>query len=166
MLADVPRRRAGDPPETGEPLRQLTQRATPELWGRLVYEATRLPYVREGRCPGGAADARALVVADRDEPAVPEATLAPGEAVTPVQLHGVHDTSTRLLLPSWRAGQVCADGWAVACAHGDSATELLVFGPRDEAELAVVVGLIAESIAFARGGVEPGEDGSGGSDSR
>ena len=155
MLADVPRRRTGDPPRLsrGEAARrQLTQQASPELWGRLVYEATRLPHVREGHCAGSDADARALIVADRDEPAVPEATLAPGEAVEPVHLHGVHDTSSRVVLPSWRAGQVCADGWGIADTRGDTGTAVLVFGPRDLAELAVVVGLIAERIAFARGG--------------
>jgi phospholipase/carboxylesterase len=153
MLADVPRRRMGTRPETstGEPQRQLTQRASPELWGRLVYEATRLPHVREGHAES-VADARALIVADREEPAVPEATLAPGTSVEPVHLHGVHDTSTHLVLPQWRAGQVCADGWGVPrCIRGNG-TEVLVYGPRDLAELAVVVGLIAESIAFARGG--------------
>lgn len=153
MLADVPRRRTGEPPETstGEPPRQLTQRASPELWGRLVYEATRLPHVREGRTPQCADDARALIVADRDAPAVPEATLAPGGAVEPVRMHGVHDTSIHLVLPRWRAYQVCADGWGIPRPLGDTAAEVLVFGPRDVAEVAVVVGLIAESIAFARG---------------
>lgn len=163
MLADVPRRRTGDPPRTcdGGPPRQLTQRASPELWGRLVYEATRLPHVREGHGTGSDADARALILADRDAPSVPEATLAPGEEVQPVHLHGVHDTSARMVLPSWRAGQVCADGWGIPCSRGEAGTEVLVFGPRDRAELAVVVGLIAESIAFARGGGDADEDISG-----
>jgi len=153
MLADVPRRRTGERPETtaGEPRRQLTQRATPELWGRLVYEATRLPHVREARGTACGDDARALVVADRTAPAVPEATLAPGAAVEPVHLHGVNDTSIRLVLPGWRASQVCADGWGIPEPCAADGSRVLVYGPRDLAELAVVVGLIAESIAFARG---------------
>ncbi|WP_348789089.1 hypothetical protein [Leifsonia sp. NPDC080035] len=145
--------RAGTRPElsTEGPQRQLTQQSSPELWGRLVFEATRLAHIREGRSAVSPVDSRALLVADRDEPAVPEATLAPGAPVEPAHVHGVHDTSLHLVLPRQRAEQVCADGWGVPHAYGDFGTEILVYGPRDADELALVLGLVRESIAFARG---------------
>lgn len=146
-------RRRGVRPQVSSsgPQRQLTQRSSPELWGRLVYEATRLPHVREGLSAVSPSDSRALLVAYRDAPAVPEATLAPGAPLEPAHLHGVHDTSVHLVLPRPRAVKVCADGWAIPHQYGDFGTEVLVYGPRDVEELAVVLGLIEESIRFARG---------------
>lgn len=149
----APRRRTGRRPEVSVegPQRQLADQASPEIWGRLVFEATRLPFVREGRSAVSPVDSRALIILDRDEPAVPEATLAPGQQVEPAHIHGVHDTSVHLVLPRDRAAQVCADGWSIPHQYGDFGTELLVFGPRNSAELGVVLNLLVESIAFARG---------------
>ena len=121
------------------------------MWGRLVFEATRLPFVREGRSAVSPVDSRALILVDRDDPAVPEATLAPGLQVEPAHIHGVHDTSAHLVLPRDRAAQVCADGWGIPHHHGDFGTEVLIFGPRDGVELRVVLNFLVESITFARG---------------
>lgn len=71
-----------------------------------------------------------------------------------MHLHGVADTSIHLCLPVARAREVTALGWSEPHQFGDFRTELLVCGPRDEAELEIVVGLIDESLAFARGELE------------
>ncbi|WP_374010559.1 luciferase family protein [Leifsonia sp. LS-T14] len=108
----------------------------------------------EGRSAVSPADSRALIVYDRDTPAVPSATLAPGAPVEPVHLHGVQDTSLHLVLPPVQGRQVCANGWGIPHQYGDFGTELLIFGPRDAAELAVVLELIEASIRYARGSDE------------
>jgi hypothetical protein len=41
-------------------------------------------------------------------------------------------------------------GWAELHQYGDYGTELFVYGPRDERELSLVLGFVAESLAFAR----------------
>jgi len=152
-MCAAPRRRTGRRPEVSVegPQRQLGDQASPEIWGRMVFEATRLPFVREGRSAVSPVDSRALILVDRDEPAVPEATLAPGLQVEPAHIHGVRDTSVHLVLPRDRAAQLCADGWAIPHQYGDFGTELLVFGPRNSLELGIVLNFLAESISFARG---------------
>jgi len=80
----------------------------------------------------------------------PETSLAPGQRLEPVHLHGLHDTSLHLCLPASRGAELIAAGWAEPHQYGDYGTELLVYGPRNDDELAVVLGFIQESLAFAR----------------
>ena len=42
-------------------------------------------------------------------------------------------------------------GWAEPHPYADVGTEFMVYGPRDADEPAAVVGVIEESLAFARG---------------
>lgn len=65
-------------------------------------------------------------------------------------MHGVNDTSLHLCLPAERGAELIAACWAEPHQYGDFGTELLVYGPRDDAELAAVLGFVAESLAFAR----------------
>ena len=145
--------RDGTRPElsTEGPQRQLTQQSSAELWGRLVCEAMKLPGVIEGHSAVSPASSRALFLAEIRDVATPETSLAsPEERLEPVHLHAVDDTSSHLCLPRGRAAQVIAAGWAVPHQYGDFGTELLVFGPRDGRELAIVLGFIQESLDFAR----------------
>jgi phospholipase/carboxylesterase len=81
-----------------------------------------------------------------------ETSLAPiDERLEPVHLHGVFDTSLHLCLPVDRAREVCALGWGEPHRYADHDTEIMVYGPRDRAELVSVIELVRESIAFARG---------------
>lgn len=68
----------------------------------------------------------------------------------PVHIHGVNDTSIHLCLPKERATQVCHLGWAEPHKFADYDCEVMVYGPRNEDELQVVLMLIKESLAFAR----------------
>jgi hypothetical protein len=137
------------------PQRQLTDRATPELWGRLVARAFALPGVREGHSQVSPASSRGLFLEDRAEPVVPWTSLAPEGRLEPVHLHGVDDTSLHLCLPVARGAELTALGWATPHQYEDFGTEFLVYGPRDAAELEVVVGIVEEAIAFAR---DPGDE--------
>ena len=80
----------------------------------------------------------------------PETSLSTKEPLEPVHIHGVTDTSTHLCLPTQRANEVCEVGWGEIHPFGDFRTEIMVYGPRDEEELEVVLSIIEESLYFAR----------------
>ena len=42
-------------------------------------------------------------------------------------------------------------GWAEPHQYADFGTEFMLYGPRDADELAAVMGVVEESLAFARG---------------
>ena len=96
------------------------------------------------------ASSRAVFLRDLHEERAPETSLAPGRRLEPVHLHGVEDTSIHLCLPAPRVAELTELGWAEAHLYGDFGTEALVYGPRDSDELRIVLGLIEESLAFAR----------------
>ncbi|HEY4151831.1 MAG TPA: hypothetical protein VGM38_00775 [Pseudolysinimonas sp.] len=145
--------RAGERPtaSTEGPQTQLTQQSPPELWERLAASVFALPGTVEGRSQVSPPSSRAVYLADLHEERSPETSLAPGQRLEPVHLHGAEDTSIHLCLPTERAAQLVAAGWAEPHQYGDFGTELLVYGPRDQNELAIVVGFVEESLAFARG---------------
>ncbi len=144
-------RRGGRPKVTSDgPQTQLTQRSGAELWGLLVAQVFALPDVVEGHSQVSPASSRAAFLVDQEEEHSPETSLAPGRRLEPVHLHGMHDTSIHLCLPTQRGRELIAAGWAELHQYGDFGTELLVYGPRDEAGLAIVLGFVVESLAFAR----------------
>lgn len=81
----------------------------------------------------------------------PETSLAPGRRLEPVHLHGVQDTSVHLVLPPDRGRELVELGWAEPHQYADFDTEFMIYGPRDAVELEVVLSIIRESLAFARG---------------
>ena len=145
--------RAGSVPTTSVegPHRQVDQLAPPEMWGRLVAAVFALPDVVEGHSQVSPASSRAVFTTDREVESAPERSLAPGRRLEPVHLHGVDDTSVHLVLPPERGRELMALGWAEPHGYADFGTEFMVYGPRDEDELAVVVGIVEESLAFGRG---------------
>jgi hypothetical protein len=148
------RPRAGRRPRVSDsgPQTQLTQRSAPELWGRLVARTFALPSVEEGHSQDSPASTRAVFLSDRRDERAPETSLAPGKRLEPVHLHGVEDTSIHLCLPAARGQELTELGWVEPHQYGDFGTEFFVYGPRDPEELEIVLRLIAESVAFARGG--------------
>jgi len=144
--------RPGDRPQTSVegPHRQLTQRATPELWGRLVAEVFGLPGTEEGISQVSPASSRAVLLVDQHEELDPSTSLAPGRRLEPVHLHGVDDTSVHLCLPAERGRRVSGLGWAEPHQYEEFGTEFMVYGPRSADELQTVLSLIEESIEFAR----------------
>jgi phospholipase/carboxylesterase len=77
-------------------------------------------------------------------------SLSPNEPLEPVHIHGVTDTSTHLCLPVERAQEVCDLGWGEVHPFGDFGTEIMVYGPRNQDELTVILSIIQESLNFAR----------------
>lgn len=146
--------RLGDRPRTsaGVPHRQLNQHATPRLWNDLADAIFALPGVVEGLSSVGTPHSRAVFLADLLEPLSAETSLAPiTERLEPVHLHGVEDTSLHLCLPADRAHEVCIFGWGEPHRYSARPTDIMVYGPRDTEELQAVLGLVRESLAFARG---------------
>jgi len=146
------RRRVGDRPTVSNegPQTQLSQQSPPALWGELVARTFAIAGVEEGHSQVSPVSSRAVFLRERHEERAPETSLAPGMRLEPVHLHGVADTSIHLCLPVTRGREVIEWGWAEPHQYGDFGTELLVYGPRDGDELDVVLGLIRESLAFAR----------------
>ena len=145
--------RRGPRPTTSDegPHRQVDQLSPAALWGELVLAATTIDGVREGHSSVSPATSRALFLDGLDRTTVPATSLAaPEQRLEPVHLHGVTDTSLHLCLPRARAEEVCAAGWGEPHQYADHATEIMVYGPRDADELAVVLGLVRESLDSAR----------------
>lgn len=145
--------RVDDRPVTSTegPQRQLTQRAAPELWGRLVARVFELPGVTEGHSQVSPASSRAAFLVDMEVRRAPETSLTPGGRLEPVHLHGVEDTGIHLCLPAERGQELTALGWAEPHQYEDFGTEFMVYGPRTTDEIDVVLSIIEESLAFARG---------------
>jgi len=146
------RSRAGERPETSNdgPHRQLSQCSSPAQWGELVARAMELTGVTEGHSSVSPAPSRALLLTDQRTVSAPQTSLSPSDPLEPVHIHGVTDTSTHLCLPVERANEVCELGWGEVHPFGDFGTEIMLYGPRDEEELEVVLSIIEESLNFAR----------------
>lgn len=121
----------------------------------MVARVFGLEGVVEGHSQVSPASSRAVFVEDVREEVAPETSLAPGQRLEPVHLHGVEDTSLHLVLPPGRGAELVRLGWAEPHQFADFGTEYMVYGPRDHEELDVVVGLVEESLAFARSGEVP-----------
>lgn len=144
--------RTGTRPWTSDegPHRQLDQRTSPALWGELVARVFSLEGVEEGISQVSPPSSRAVFFGDMPDERSPETSLAPGQRLEPVHLHGVQDTSIHLVLPPARGDELVRLGWAEPHQYADFATEYMLYGPRDDAELGAVVSVIEESLAFAR----------------
>lgn len=120
------------------------------MWGELVARTFALPGVVEGHSQVSPADSRAVFLADEPVEGTPETSLAPGRRLEPVHLHGVSDTSVHLVLPAGRGARLVELGWAEPHQFADFGTEFMLYGPRTETEVAIVLSIIEESLAFAR----------------
>jgi hypothetical protein len=149
-------RRAGDRPRTTptNPHTQLDQQPTdPRLTEDLARRVFALPGVVEQPSRISVPGARALVLAPEEATGPPEAFLIDREFA---HLHPAPDHSLHTMLPTATASEAVAAGWAephpVALRGLIPPTAVMLYAPRDEAELDVIEGLIRASHAFARPG--------------
>jgi hypothetical protein len=95
--------------------------------------------------------ARALVLAPAESVGPPEAFLIDREFA---HLHPAPDHSLHAMLPIDTANQAVAAGWAephpVALRGLLPSNAVMLYAPRDEAELEVIEALVGSSHAFAR----------------
>ena len=144
--------RAGPPPEVtvGIPQHQETQNAPGELQERLWARLAELPDVTTGPTKVGVEGTRALLL-DRGAAAGPDAAYVlpdDGEFA-----HQHPDGSLHVVLPDAQAYDALAKGWAVAHPLAGvrvSPGMVLVYGPRDEAEVEIVAGVAAAAHHYAR----------------
>jgi hypothetical protein len=148
--------RAGERPQTTptNPHTQLDQQPAELGW---VEELSRrvfaLPGVVEEPSRISVPGARALVLADGEPAGPPEAFLIGREFA---HVHPDPDHSLHAMLPLDTAEEAIEAGWAephpVALRGLIPRTAVMLYAPRDEAELDVIEGLVRASHAFARPG--------------
>jgi len=148
--------RAGEPPDVsaGIPQHQLSQTAPPDLQAQLWSRLSALDDVTTARSTVGVTGTRALLL-DRRRAAGPDAAfILPGDGEF-AHSHPEPDGSLHVVLPDAQAYDAVAKGWAVA--HPLAGVRLspgmvLVYGPRDPAEVQIVAGIAAASHRYATTG--------------
>jgi len=156
MSTTVDRYRRPGPRPVARPVtphQQLTQIAPAtlqeELWRRMAC----LRHVRTGPSTISLPDTRALHL-DPEVAAGPAAAFAPGSTEF-AHLHGAGDGSLHVCLPEPAAAAAIDMGWAewhpVARMGAFPPTLVMLYGPRDEAELDTIWHLVQTSYAFALG---------------
>jgi phospholipase/carboxylesterase len=148
--------RAGSRPEVSWriPQEQRSDTSPREIQDQLFTRLTGLPGVTTGQSAISVPGARGFMV-ERGPEAPLDAFLVP-RAGEFAHLHPVHDGSLHVALPPGLARDAVAHGWAVA--HPLAGLRLargmvLVYGPRTDAELDVVVGIVRTSHGYATGTV-------------
>jgi Family of unknown function (DUF5519) len=145
------RRRTGSRPSTTptNPHRQLTQNAPAGLQERVFDYASSLEGVAVGPSAVSVPGARAFHLPASSHGAR-EAFLVGQEFA---HLHPATDGSLHMALPPDLVDAVIESGWAerhpLAGRHGLPANIVMVYGPRDNEELAVVKDLVRASHRFA-----------------
>lgn len=149
----LPRRRGPRPAISHRiPQQQIGDNAPPELQERLFVHVTALPGVVSGPSAISVPGARGFVLAPpRRGP--DDAFLVP-EAGEFAHLHPGYDGSLHLALPPGLAADAVRQGWAIP--HPWAGVRLspgfvLVYGPRDGDELAVVTAIVETGHAWASG---------------
>ena len=146
-------RTAGPGPEVSWtiPQQQQTQNAPAELQEQLFDAIRQLPGVDVGPSHISVPGARGFTLSEGS--ADEQAFLVPQFAEF-AHLHPPYDGSLHLILPPALPADVSAKGWGRP--HMWAGTRLspgftLIHGPRDDAELATVRGIVAASHAYATG---------------
>lgn len=144
--------RAGPRPRatTRNPHSQLDQNAPPELQDALAARIFALPDVEEHPSLVSVPGARALWLSE-SIPGNPAALLVGREFA---HLHPPSDGSLHLALPPELAERAVQTGWAefhpMARLGVIPMSVVMVYGPRDAAEVEVVASLVEESWRWAR----------------
>jgi hypothetical protein len=146
--------RTGDRPRTTptNPHTQLDQQPSDLSWvEELARRVFSLPGVVEEPSGISVPGARALVLAPGEPTGPPEAFLIDREFA---HLHPAPDHSLHAMLPTETVTEAVEAGWAephpVALRGLIPATAVMLYAPRDEAELDVIESLVKASHAFAR----------------
>lgn len=153
-LPERPGRRPRTTPAT--PHVQLDQHAPPAFNEELWHLMTGLRGVTSGRSGISLPQTRALHL----DPAL---ALGPDDAFMVgtefAHRHGDGSGSLHVALPPDRAAEAVRSGWAeahpVVTMGRGAETWVMLYGPQDESELAVIWQLVQDSHAFACGQVSP-----------
>jgi Family of unknown function (DUF5519) len=134
------------------PHQQLEQTAPAALQEELWRRMTALEGVRTGRSGVSLPESRAVHLEPPLAQGSPDAFMVGTEFA---HLHGASDGSLHLMLPPEVASEAIEKGWAelhpAARAGHAPATLVMLYGPRDQAELETVWKLVQASHRYARG---------------
>ncbi|MGB3633227.1 MAG: luciferase family protein, partial [Rubrobacteraceae bacterium] len=153
--------RSGERPRTSDrmPHEQLSLNAPPELQERLRERVLAMPEVVSGASGVSVPGARAFFL-DHQNSDAPK--MMSGEFA---HIHPPYDGSLHAMLPRDVAEKVVEKGWGELHPYSrggrDSWANVLIFGPRDEAELETVYRIVRASHDYVQGNaqdVEPGND--------
>jgi phospholipase/carboxylesterase len=151
-------RRAGEPPRVSWtiPQQQESQNSPVELQQRLFDEVSTLPGVGVGPSRISVPGARGFTLREGSHD---EAAFLVAQVGEFAHLHPAHDGSLHLVLPAALAADVSAKGWGRP--HMWAGTRLspgftMVYGPRDDDELATVLAIVRASHAYASGAFAAG----------
>lgn len=133
------------------PQSQLSDNSPKHLQDALFERVSRLDGVVSGQSMISVPGARGFVSAAASGP---DDAFLVAEAKEFAHLHPEHDGSLHLALPLELAGDAVAKGWAQP--HMWAGVRLspgfvMVYGPRDEAELEIVAGIVESSYRYAHG---------------
>ena len=148
----LPVRRGARPEVTAHiPQSQRSDNASAALQQRLFARLVALSGVSTGQSAISVPGARGLFVGAPQGPGDAILVPAAGEFA---HVHPEHDGSLHLALPPALAVDAITRGWAVA--HPLAGVRLspgmvLVYGPRDDLDLAIVAGIVATAHAWATG---------------
>ena len=156
----LPERRGPRPRTTPtNPHMQLDQQPDPAITAALADALFALPGVFERPSAISVPGARALWLAPSDARGPRDAYLVGGEFA---HLHPRPDSSLHAALPPSLASEAIARGWAeihpVARMGLIPENVVMIYAPRDDSELQLVLDLIRSSLAFARGEQEDADD--------
>lgn len=147
--------RTGRPPRVsfGIPQEQLDQNAPPELQQRVFEHVAGLSDVKTQPSAISVPGARAFVLDPANAGGPPENFIVRGAGEF-AHLHPAYDGSLHVTLPQPYAADLIAHGWGVT--HPLAGLRLapgmvMLFGPRDEQELSVVVAILEQAHTFAAG---------------
>ena len=158
-----PQRRGSRPRTSGTlPHIQLDQSAPAEIIKQLLEQTLRLPHVRMQQSRMAAPETRAVTLSDEHAHGPAEAFIDDHEFC---HLHPAPEGSVHLSLPESLRSRAFESGWAEPhpSVRGGfvPATLVMVYAPRDEQELEIVVGLVTAAYHFAQGTLAAGWASSG-----
>jgi len=146
--------RSGDKPSThcGLPHQQLDQNPPPEVYENLKARAFDFPFVERRPSIISVPGAEALWLMEEGGHGCAEAFMRGNEFA---HVHPPDDGSMHMTLPEDLVAEVLERGWGEShplVPKGQApSTLVMIFGPRDNGELEVILTLINESYRFARG---------------
>jgi hypothetical protein len=152
-MIDLPSR-AGEKPQTTStnPHQQQSQNPTPEIYELLLSKAFELPHVERRPSAISVPGAQALWLSEELASARPEAFLIGREFA---HVHPPYDGSMHMMLPPEAVDEVLAKGWGESHPMARRGlippTAVMIYAPRDAAEVEIVLQLIGASYRLARG---------------
>jgi hypothetical protein len=152
-MIDLPPR-AGDKPKTTStnPHQQQSQNPTPEVYELLLSKAFDFPHVERRPSAISVPGAQALWLSEEVTGARREAFLIGREFA---HVHPPYDGSMHMMLPPEAVGELLEKGWGephpMARRGLIPPTAVMVYAPRDAAEVETILQVIAASYRFACG---------------